>query len=291
MTGSCRKVVTHARIAAAIALISGVLASESCLFAGDLPPCVDDPPCVRDPVSRDWLALVDAAPDPLAPDGAPGADPDGDHAGGWAGCGNGIVEVELGEECDPGDEDGDGFPDSTPTCDADCTLPVCGDGFVNPRAGEECDPGDGGTGTLVPVDTATCDADCTLPVCGDGHPNPRFINPATGRPEDCDEGASTFSCDGDCTYPHCGDGFLNLAMGEACDDGNDDVNDACPSGPFGTCQFATCGDGFLYEGQEECDLYHEGRCGPGTFCCLADCTCKPRGSACGTGRPSRGGKR
>ena len=44
-------------------------------------------------------------------------------------CGNGIVEV--GENCDEGVE--------TALCDEDCTPVSCGDGVVNVSAGEECD--------------------------------------------------------------------------------------------------------------------------------------------------------
>jgi cysteine-rich repeat protein len=84
-------------------------------------------------------------------------------------CGDGVVQTELGEECDdrntlPGDgchtcreTCGDGRIDrtygeecepaySTPEqCSAvDCRwLPVCGDGEVQPEAGEQCDPSDG----------------------------------------------------------------------------------------------------------------------------------------------------
>ena len=41
------------------------------------------------------------------------------------------------------------------------------------------------------------------------------------------------------------DGVVDSAFGETCDDGNDNENDSCPSGPNGSCQFATCGDGFV----------------------------------------------
>ena len=54
----------------------------------------------------------------------------------------------------------------------------------------------------------------------------------------------------------CGDGVVDTAFGETCDDGNDNENDSCPSGPNGTCQFATCGDGFVWDtdgGLEECE--------------------------------------
>jgi len=49
------------------------------------------------------------------------------------GCGNGMVEPELGEDCDPGT-----FSDEV-DCDYDCTMVTCGDGYANLVAGEECD--------------------------------------------------------------------------------------------------------------------------------------------------------
>ena len=54
----------------------------------------------------------------------------------------------------------------------------------------------------------------------------------------------------------CGDGVVDSAFGETCDDGNDNLNDSCPSGPNGTCQTATCGDGFVWDtdgGDEACE--------------------------------------
>lgn len=64
-------------------------------------------------------------------------------------CGNGLRD--LGEVCDTGG--------ASAACDPDCTLPECGDGLVNMAAGEQCDdgPGNGTNGdpckincTLVP---------------------------------------------------------------------------------------------------------------------------------------------
>ena len=46
-------------------------------------------------------------------------------------CGNAIPEP--GEQCDTGGE--------SVGCDADCTLTLCGDGLVNVSAGEQCDDG------------------------------------------------------------------------------------------------------------------------------------------------------
>jgi hypothetical protein len=175
-------------------------------------------------------------------------------------CGDGFANLAAGEECDEGG--------STPTCDADCTLPVCGDGFFNASV-EECDPGDGGAGTGVPVDTATCDSDCTIPICGDGHVNSAFVNPITGRAEECDDAGNSASCNADCTFTECGDGKHNPAAGEECDDGasNDNRGDCVL-----TCKRASCGDGFVHDrgsGTEQCD---PGAPGMDTATCDHDCT-------------------
>ena len=43
------------------------------------------------------------------------------------GCGDGILNVTAGEDCDDGGE--------SPACNADCTPASCGDGIVNAAAG------------------------------------------------------------------------------------------------------------------------------------------------------------
>lgn len=48
-------------------------------------------------------------------------------------CGNGIVEADNDEQCDPGSNS------ETAECNADCTVAACGDGLINAAAGEECD--------------------------------------------------------------------------------------------------------------------------------------------------------
>lgn len=57
-------------------------------------------------------------------------------------CGDGIINLSEGEECDDGSQSNE--------CDADCTLPECGDGILNQFAGEDCEP----------PSTETCDASC-----------------------------------------------------------------------------------------------------------------------------------
>jgi cysteine-rich repeat protein len=156
-------------------------------------------------------------------------------------CGNGIVDVAVGEECDAG-------PHQTATCNLDCTIARCGDGKLNLAAGEQCDDGNrrGGDG---------CSADCRLESCGNGivdfgeecdlGPNNSnsgdclvncriarcgdgFVDTTGLHPEECDAGpVQTVTCNLDCTITRCGDGKLNLAAGETCDDGNTINGDGC----------------------------------------------------------------
>ena len=64
------------------------------------------------------------------------------------GCGNDVVEPELDEECDDGEENSDTAPD---TCRTSCRLPRCGDGVTD--ATELCDDGNAVSGD-------GCDPDC-----------------------------------------------------------------------------------------------------------------------------------
>ena len=41
----------------------------------------------------------------------------------------------------------------------------------------------------------------------------------------------------------CGDGVVDTEFGETCDDGNDHLNDSCPSGPSGTSNLQHAGTG------------------------------------------------
>jgi cysteine-rich repeat protein len=51
-------------------------------------------------------------------------------------CGDGFVNTNAGEQCDPGTAGG-----FTSACNSNCTLSRCGDGITNTAAGEECDDG------------------------------------------------------------------------------------------------------------------------------------------------------
>ena len=140
-------------------------------------------------------------------------------------CGDG--EVDPGEGCDDGAENGD-----DKACKSDCTANVCGDGFVGPLEG--CDDG------AENGDDKACKADCTANVCGDG---------ALGPGEGCDDGANNGddqACKLDCTANVCGDG--SKGPGEGCDDGNEMDNDECTN----ACAVATCGDA-IESVSEACD--------------------------------------
>jgi cysteine-rich repeat protein len=121
-------------------------------------------------------------------------------------CGNNVVDSELGEECDDGNQvDGD-------SCSSTCQTPaVCGDGVV--EGGEECDG------------TPGCTASCTLEpaACGNG---------AVEAGEQCDDGNSIDddSCSNACTTNPdavCGDGIIQSA--EQCDDGDVVGGNGCSS--------------------------------------------------------------
>src|SRR5690606_20746438 len=92
-------------------------------------------------------------------------------------CGNGIIEADLDEMCDDGNNvGGDG-------CSENCLSDeTCGNGYLDEDIDtpEECDGGG--------VDGMECNFDCTLAVCGDG-----YVNTAAG--EECDSGGvDTMEC-------------------------------------------------------------------------------------------------
>ncbi|HWN66428.1 MAG TPA: DUF4215 domain-containing protein [Haliangium sp.] len=188
-------------------------------------------------------------------------------------CGDRVVNEHAIHEATRRPEECDDGGRNTATCDADCTFAVCGDDVKNAAAGEECDDGNA-------RNDDGCVQDCRLPRCGDG-----YIWQDGETPEKCDDGnhsnddgcvqgcklaacrdgylwlgveaceaeADSETCDAhDCTTPVCGDGHINRAAGEACDDGNHESDDDCPSGIGGTCQPAACGDGLVHS-DEECD--------------------------------------
>ena len=117
-------------------------------------------------------------------DGDPGdGDPgDGDPGDGDGDpdplCGDGVVDV--GEECDLGQQNSD-----TGQCTSACTIAECGDGLVY-EGFEECDDAN-------MDDTDDCVAGCLTAVCGDG-----FVQAGV---EDCDDAnmVDDDGCPNDCT--------------------------------------------------------------------------------------------
>ena len=142
-------------------------------------------------------------------------------------CGDGVLQIGLGEQCDDGNlVDGDG-------CESDCTLPcACGDDIVNPYdpCNEWCDDGN-------VIDGDGCSADCLTEVCGNG-----ILQAALG--EECDDGnlIDDDGCSSLCLEEICGDGIIQEGLGEQCDDGNQLNGDWCTS----DCQLpCVCGDGLV----------------------------------------------
>jgi hypothetical protein len=163
-------------------------------------------------------------------------------------CGNGMIDPDVGEDCDPGPTDSAGCNGSA-AGPVSCKAARCGDGYANLASGERCDSG------MSNLDTLNCNGKlCTLPACGDN-----YINIAAG--EECESGGSdTRTCNGrpggpaSCRSARCGDGYINSeyipngeTTAEACDNpgGIDTVtcngNNGGHEGP-GACQPPNCGD-------------------------------------------------
>jgi cysteine-rich repeat protein len=165
-----------------------------------------------------------------------------------ASCGDGVVTLAVGEECDDGVDNGD----VADACRATCVLPACGDGIVD--GGEECDAGaDNGDAANA------CRATCVLPACGDG---------IVDDGEACDTGSQNSdvrggACRTTCLAAACGDSVRD--PGEECDEGP--LNSDAPGGSCrSTCVRAACGDGVL-DVDEDCD---DGNVASGDGC-RADC--------------------
>ena len=108
-------------------------------------------------------------------------------------------------------------------------------------------------------DSGGCNGGRNIPLPEDG-------SDTTTADSSTSETSETTSGDGTC-----GDGKPD--PGEACDDGNEADDDACPSGVKGQCKaLAGCGDGIVWTGEEACD---------GGEGCEADCTQTP--TECGNG--------
>ncbi len=119
-------------------------------------------------------------------------------------CGDSLLEPDLGEACDDGNEINDD------ACSNACELPTCGDGIR--QGDEECDDGNS-------IATDACTDLCLYSFCGDG-----IVEEGV---EECDDANSDNSdaCLNVCIATFCGDGVLN--EGEECDDGNNSPDDTC----------------------------------------------------------------
>lgn len=125
-------------------------------------------------------------------------------------CGNGQLELEYGETCDPGD------PGAPEHCRASCTF--CGDNVIQFDEGETCE-----------VSDAWCrPSSCTY--CGDGVVQPEdgeACEPSASDKEPCAYGDATCrGCDNSCRWVqreaiYCGDGVVQEEYGERCDGGPD----------------------------------------------------------------------
>lgn len=231
-------------------------------------------------------------------------------------CGDGKVNQAAGEECDdanmidtdacrnncklarcgdgvvgPGEACDDGDLDNSDGCNTQCTTPSCGNGIV--ESGEQCDDGN-------MVDTDGCRNTCVYATCGDG-----VVHAGV---EECDDGAANNgdqkNCLANCMLNTCGDGLVDLVAPriEACDDGNQTTEMACPYG-IQACTLCNanctaplnltgnvCGDGDLDMMHEECDdgnRITEAACPYGMASCTVcdeNCTLVAKtGGVCGDG--------
>lgn len=150
--------------------------------------------------------------------GGNGAGGNGGSGGGSALCGDGNVDLDMGEECDDGNAaNGDG-------CSAGCTIeaaPTCGNGSLDLVNDEECDDGN-----TTPGDgcSPTCQLELVGQACG---------NTAIEAAEVCDDGNTT---NGDACNPTCN--FTNTTTLFAGSPGQpglvDGVGTAARFGGFGT---------------------------------------------------------
>lgn len=172
-------------------------------------------------------------------------------------CGDGVVDLSRGEECDEGLLNSALAPDG---CRDDCRQAYCGDGVVDRSRGETCDEGASANAT-----SGTCSIACTN-TCGDGR---------LQLGEACDDGNTNHGdgCDGNCTSTACGNGVRTVD--EGCDDGNQTNGDGCDN----NCRPTQCGNGVITSG-EVCDDGNNSN-GDG---CDANCTL----TACGNGIPTSG---
>ena len=164
-------------------------------------------------------------------------------------CGDGIVDVMMGEECD----DGNGINDDA--CTTSCKDAECGDGYwqelgADGGAGggddEECDDGNNKDGD-------GCSSDCLdEDLCVGGSPDETVEGD-----EECDDNnlVDTDTCDSNCRLTTCNDGIVQspngMGLNEECEKDSECTASEFCSGCL-CVDDDICGNG-VTEGIEECD--------------------------------------
>ena len=185
------------------------------------------------------------------------------------GCGNSVVDENLGESCDDGNTlNGDG-------CNAICQIEA---NYICPNPGKPCQ---------------------NLAVCGNGYltSNETCDDHNTVSGDGCSADCQTIEPGWQCRVPGkpctpaCGDGVITA--GESCDDGNTQSGDGCSAackveigfkctgspGGRSVCSKTICGDGKV-EGSEGCD---DGNTLPNDGCsptCHAEPNCSSATGTC-----------
>jgi len=159
-------------------------------------------------------------------------------------CGNGIVDVAKGEQCDLGSTNNSNAPNAT--CRTNCQRQQCGDSIVDTAFGEACDLGSANSDSA----NAACRSNCQPQRCGDG-----IVDNSLG--EVCDDGNNTSgdNCSADCkSLETCGNGIVDTAKGEQCDLGLANNSNAPNAACRTNCKLPTCGDGVVDTSRgEQCD--------------------------------------
>jgi cysteine-rich repeat protein len=165
------------------------------------------------------------------------------------------------------------------TCRRNCLTPLC-------SSDAECSGSEVCCLTDLPVGTVECagESACKCDVVADCPQGPSCDAVTCDFTIPTCEQSSPYKCMevtvGKCaSCSDCPDGWLDRAVGEECDDGNDANDDACTN----LCKIAVCGDSVMRIGLEECD---DGNLASGDGCSQS-CMYETLGT-CGDGTPDVG---
>jgi len=145
-------------------------------------------------------------------------------------CGNGIIDLAKGEQCDAGSANSNA---ANAPCRLNCKLPACGDSITDTALGEQCDAGSANSNSP----DAACRTNCQLQRCGD-----RIVD--VTHSEVCDDGNNLAGdgCSADCkSNETCGNKIVDAITGEQCDAGSGNSN-APNAACRPTCKLPVCGD-------------------------------------------------